>query len=75
MAALQELRCLSAAEVARMLAVSSRTITRYCSMGVFEGAFLVGSRWRIPEGSLQTYVESRQAHAASIDYSKEEGDG
>ena len=48
-------------EVARLLNVSQRTITRYCRLGLFEGAFPIGKYWRIPQSAVDQFVQQRQS--------------
>ncbi len=43
---------LSTREVGERLAVSERTIARWCQDGLVPGAFKVGRAWLIPEASL-----------------------
>lgn len=52
---------LKSSDVARTLNVSQRTVTRYCRLGLFAGAFPIGKYWRIPESSVEQFVKQRQS--------------
>lgn len=46
-------------EVAEILRVSTRTVTRRVSSGELEG-YREGIMWRVPESSLRAYLEKRK---------------
>jgi excisionase family DNA binding protein len=45
-------RLLKSEEVARILRVHPRSITRWCEQGEFVGAIKVGRHWRIPANKI-----------------------
>lgn len=52
---------LNTRQVASMLAVSPRTITRWCLAGEFDGAFITSDSgsWRIPNSAVESFVKKR----------------
>ncbi len=51
-------RLLKSEEVARILRVHPRSITRWCEQGEFVGAIKVGRHWRIPANKILSRTRS-----------------
>jgi len=48
----------TAAELAELLDVTTRTITNKLTSGEIAGAFKVGTLWKIPSESVHSYLRS-----------------
>lgn len=56
---MSKIKYLSAEELAKIWAVSERSVRNYCSLGRVPGAVLDGKTWRIPAGSKKPEREKR----------------
>lgn len=53
-------------QVAETLNISARTARELCASGSLEGAFKLGSTWRIPRGAIAQLIAGGGIHCGSI---------
>ena len=47
----------SCKDAAHAFGVSPRTVSRWCANGMIESANKIGAQWRIPEDTIERYLE------------------
>lgn len=61
---LAAMQCLTTKDVAELLAVSTRTVTRWCQRGDIKCVWKTDGdegQWRIPVDSLESFLQERSA--------------
>lgn len=53
-------------QVAEALCISARTARELCASGSLDGAFKLGSTWRVPRGAIAQLIESGGIRCGSI---------